>query len=270
MNALTKLGITPDPAGLLKAQTLFAQIAERLNAAIAAVKGRTSEALDSLRESITDEDEARVERVRDAFHLEAAQLQGEDRARFFLASLDMLSALQDWAEASAAEYVSETFKTNANETLESVRSEYKDAIALRDFATMQLAMLAQFGTEVPKGIKLKEKKVRGGGTSTVLDWPRISDPSNVNTGTGKRAYTTNLPVFTIDGNELPHGTNVRKVAVDHLSTEANPLNASALLTILEKNVGKDFKKKGGTVEVNGRKLTFTEWKPVGQDDDDNE
>lgn len=182
---LTKLGITPDSAGLLKAQELYLKTATRLNEAIDAVKGKTSEALDKLREGINEEDTARAERVRDTFYAEANALGGEERARFFLATLDILEGLSTYAESSAAEYVSEAFQANANEALSNVKEDYAEAAELREAANRILAMNEQFGIPVPKGIKLTDRKVRGGGTATVLDWPRISDPDKINVSKGK-------------------------------------------------------------------------------------
>lgn len=267
---LNALGLTMDAAGLVKAQTMYFELAPRLNEAVASVKGKTSEALDKLREGITEEDSKRAENVRDAFYAEANSLTGEDRAKFFLAVIDALENLTEFAEASASEFVNESLQENAKDSLASVASDYETAIALREAANTLIAALGQFGVTLPKEVKLTERKVRGGATATVLDWPKISDPSKIDVAKGKRSYTTKLPVFTVDGNEFPHGTNVRKIAVDHVSTEEKPIIAADLLTALEKGIGKDYRKTGGTIELNGRKITVTEWRPVGEENEENE
>lgn len=265
VNVLATLGITPDASGLLAAQEQYSVLVEQIRAAVQGLKAQTDALLDEAEELVTSSQRDATDVIAKAAETLATKSDEENRLYVFLAIADRLASLSDYYRDEAKALVVHSKNENAESNLDGAREAYVKASALRDFGTTLFGMFQQFGN-VPDGVKTTTRNTRAG-KSVVLDWPNLPNPDKTDAKKGKRSYTRNLPIVTVDGTEIPHGTTIGTIATRHLSTKDASVTAADVLSEMEKAAGDDYRQTGGGTIINGRKVTWTPWKEVSDSDE---
>lgn len=258
---LERFEIPMAPEGLVQIQTLLDSLTDTLSETVSSARGKVDAEVSRIEGSVTDEDTIDVSRFADNVFDFVGNLEGEDRARYLSAFAKRFTDIVEWAESEIEDYAASQIEANASETLGSATNLYEDARALKDAGTKLYGALSMFGN-VPKEVRTTTRKVKGGNETTVLDWPRVENPSNVSAKTGTRSYTRKAPVWTVDGTEIPHGTKTSEVGRKYLSTPTSKVTSALLLSMCEKAAGKDYTQTGGAFVVNEHEVSFTDWRVV--------
>ena len=193
---------------LVAEQRTFFSAKDTVDTFLDGAKSRLSTERKAVAENVTDDDRHNV----DVSDIRSGIPNLTENELFVL--IEKLESMVEYASNTLDEKIAARIGTDRADNIEQAKQAYETATQARGRFEAMLALFQQFGFELPKEAKVKEGK-----TGLLPDFGKLTNPENTNTATGKRDYTVRLPVFTIDGQELPHGTTFRTVALDHLKLD---------------------------------------------------
>lgn len=187
------------------------------------------------------------------------EMQGAPSQSVFIRNLlrNLLAVAEELAEDvvyySAEKELPKTkaSKSDAFDSLEKARATIAE---IRESLDQAISLAQAYKVNLPKNVKFSEQKGKGNSVRKVLDVKRVpqlpGQRKKNRTSAPSPSIFSGVMQFSIDGDDIPTGTSLERIANIYLSTVENPVLASDLLNAMKgKTLPHDFTINGHKVKV---------------------